>query len=72
MAKSHHFLIASFLFLPLAFSGCEDPTAPTATNDGSPKSTLGKAKASADRTVDQMQKRQDELSKQADSVFDGN
>lgn len=72
MANAHRFLIACSLLIPLAMAGCEDPGAVNATNDGEPKSTLGKAKASADRTVDKMNKRQDELSKQADSVFDGN
>ena len=72
MPNAHRFLIACSLLIPLGMAGCEDPGAVNATNDGGAKSTLGKAKASADRTVDKMKKRQDELSKQADSVFDGN
>lgn len=70
MANSCNFLLATSLLLMLAVGGCEEPV--SAPDDGQPKSTLGKAKASADRTLDKMQKRQDELSKQADSVFDGN
>ena len=68
MTKSHHFLMTCSLLFPLAMVGCEDPGAVT-TNEGGAKSTLGKAKESAERTLDKMEKRQEDLSKQADDIF---
>ena len=72
MSISRNARLLPLLALPciLAITGCEEPATPT--NDGQPKSTLGKAKAKADQTVDKMQKRQEELSRQADSIFDDN
>ena len=55
-----------------SFLGCEETT--TTTNNTQPQgaqSTYGKAKESADRTIDKMRQRQDELSKQADDIFNG-
>ena len=51
--------------------GCEDLGTDTAP--GPPtgaQSTLGKAKEKADRTVDQINQYQQDLSRQADTVFD--
>ena len=70
MSNSRNILLLLTLPCILLVGGCEEPASDP--DDGQPKSTLGKAKASADRTVDKMQKRQEELSKQADSVFDDN
>ncbi len=54
-----------------AIVGCEDLATDTAP--GPPtgaQSTLGKAKEKADRTVDQINQYQQDLSRQADTVFD--
>lgn len=58
--------------LGIAIGGCEDldvgaaaPTAPTGA-----QSTLGKAKEKAERTVDQINRHQQDLVRQADTVFD--
>lgn len=66
-------LACSALLLPALLVGCEESTStPNQTNDGGgAKSTLGKAKESADRTIDKMKQRQEELSKQADDIFNG-
>ena len=64
-------LIVSGSILLASFLGCEEDT--TTTNNAQPQgaqSTYGKVKESADRTMDKINQRQEELSKQADSIFD--
>lgn len=65
-------LIASASLLLGSFLGCEETTTTTTTPPPQPQgaqSTYGKAKESAERTIDKMNQRQEELSKQADSIF---
>ena len=64
-------VVFSALFLPGLLVGCEESssTGNTTNSGGGARSTLGKAKESADRTIDKMQQRQEELSKQADDIF---
>lgn len=66
-------LACSALLLPVLLGGCEESSSTSAPTNGGggAKSTLGKAKESADRTIDKMRQRQDELSKQADDIFNG-
>jgi hypothetical protein len=56
------------LALPLALTACEEPSTAEKVDSGA-KSTLGKAKASADRTMDKIEANQEKLSKQADDIF---
>ena len=64
-------LMVSASILLGSFLGCEETT--MTTNNAQPQgaqSTYGKAKESAERTIDKINQRQEELSNQADSIFD--
>lgn len=70
ISRSLRLLAGSILVLGVTV-GCEDLATDTAP--GPPtgaQSALGKAKEKADRTVDQINQYQQDLSRQADTVFD--
>ncbi|MCH2161935.1 MAG: hypothetical protein MK085_08695 [Phycisphaerales bacterium] len=70
--RAAHGVVFSAFLLPALLVGCEESasTSSAPNNGGGARSTLGKAKESADRTMDKMKQRQEELSKQADDIFD--
>ena len=56
----------------LLIVGCEDYSSSPVSDDGRAQSVLGKAHQKATDTVDAMEQRQIDLSRQADEIFDGN
>ena len=53
-------------------TGCEEYSSSPTDSDGRAQSVLGKAHQKATDTVDAMEQRQIDLSRQADEIFDGN
>ncbi len=72
MNRTRAVFFALLAIFPVFVLGCEEYSSPAISDDGRAKSVLGKAHQKATDTVDAMQQRQIDLSRQADEIFDGN
>ena len=72
MKRIQNVFFSLFAISSLLIIGCENESSAPVKDDGRAQSVLGKARQKATDTVDAMEQRQLDLSRQADEIFDGN